>query len=255
MLVLCMVYLAVTRVQISIEWFRLFFMQEEYLMRRSRVVGFLMFTFIIIVGYLLSSLLSWNLDFVNWNVLSIICMIAASIYALIALKYNSYETKIELANAKSVDEELKPLYEEIRNKTNVASVEQKYAILQQCLKMKKIANSTRDNNLYRVSQRLEYVMSEALKITPQQSIAYFSKHKSGLDMEILSSIKSQIELRDFLVYFFNIYSYVSTNSIDIDSGKGSVDGIFELCDEIDKCFELTYEKARTIINNYVMKNP
>lgn len=166
MLVLCMVYLAVTKVQISIEWFRLFFMQEEYLMRRSRVVGFLMFTFIIIVGYQLSSLLSWNLDFGNWNVLSIICMIAASIYALIALKYNSYETKIELANAKSVDEELKPLYEEIRNKTNVASVEQKYAILQQCLKMKKIANSTRDNNLYRVSQRLEYVMSEALKITP-----------------------------------------------------------------------------------------
>jgi hypothetical protein len=52
--------------------------------------------------------------------------------------------------------------------------------------MKKIANSTRDNNLYRVSQRLEYVMSEALKITPQQSNAYFSKHKSGLDMEILS---------------------------------------------------------------------
>lgn len=52
--------------------------------------------------------------------------------------------------------------------------------------MKKIANSTRDNNLYRVSQRLEYVMSEALKITPQQSNAYFSKHKNGLDMEILS---------------------------------------------------------------------
>ena len=223
-------------------------------MRRSRVVGFLMFVFIIIVGYLLSSLLSWNLDFGKWNVLSIICMIAAAIYALLALKYNSNETKIELANAKSVDEEMKPLYEEIRNNTKTISVEQKYAILQQCLKMKKIANSARDNDLYRVSQRLEYVMSEALKITPHQTNAYFSKHKSGKDMEILSSIKSQIELRDFLVYFFNIYSYVSTNSIDIVSGKCNVHGVFDLCGEIDNSFGLTYEEARTIIRKYVNKN-
>ena len=53
------------------------------------------------------------------------------------------------------------------------------------------------------------------------------------------------------MHFFNIFSYVGTNSIDINSGKCNVHGIFDLCDEIDKCFELTYEEARTIINNYV----
>ena len=58
-------------------------------------------------------------------------MIAAFIYAIMALRYNSNETKVELANSRSIDEEMKPLYEKIQNVATAASVEQKYAILQQ----------------------------------------------------------------------------------------------------------------------------
>jgi len=57
-------------------------MQEEFLMRRSRVVGCAMFFIIVVFGYLLSSLISWDLNFRQWNLFSIIVMIAAVFYAL-----------------------------------------------------------------------------------------------------------------------------------------------------------------------------
>ncbi len=222
-------------------------MQEEFLMRRSRVVGCAMFFIIVVFGYLLSSLFSWDLNFRQWNLFSIIVMIAAVFYALLGLKYNSNETKIELANAKSLDEEMKPLYEEIRIKTKAASIEQKYAILYQCAKMKDFAYSLNDGEVYRISQRLEYVMSEALGINTSQARKFFKKHKNGLDMEILCTIRNNVDLRDYLIFFFNIYSHVSAGTLDFNGKPSSFTKIADLCNSIEECFGLTHDEARYII--------
>jgi Ca2+/Na+ antiporter len=221
--------------------------REKSLIKISRIVGFLMFFIIVIVAYLISSLISWDLNVCNWNLLSIFVMIAGAIYALLSLRYNSNETKIELDNARSIDGKMKPLYEEIRNKTKAASIEQKYAIIQQCAKMEDLAKSVNDDYVYRVSQRLEYVMSEALGISLYQAKDYFRKRNSGLDMEILSTIRNNVVLRDFLVYFFNLYSYVSAGTIDFDGGESSFSKIADLCTSIEKSFGLSHAEARNII--------
>ena len=228
--------------------------REESIMKRSRVIGCLMFLTIVIVGYLISSLFSWDFSFNKWNLLSKIVMIAAFIYAIMALRYNSNETKVELANSRSIDEEMKPLYEKIQNVVTAASVEQKYAILQQCAKMKNFAYSANDDYVYRVSQRLECVMSEALGVEVYQAKDYFSKRKTGLDMELLGTIRNDIDLRDFLIYFFNFYSHASAGTIDFNGGPSSFNKIADLCNSIERCFGLTHDEAHNIIEAQIDRN-
>ncbi len=228
--------------------------REESIIKRSRVVGCLMFLTIVIVGYLISSLFSWDFSFNKWNLLSKIVMIAAIIYAIMALRYNSNETKVELANSRSIDEEMKPLYKKIQKITKAASFEQKYAILQQCAKMKSFALSANDDYVYRISQRLECVMSEALGVEEYQAKDYFSKRKIGLDMEILCTIRNDMDLRDFLVYFFNFYCYYSAGTIDFNGRPSSFNKISDLCNSIDKCFGLTSEEAHNIIEAQIDRN-
>lgn len=217
---------------------------------RGGVIGLLMFLIIVIAGYLLSSLFSWSFAIGNWGIFSKIVFFLSIIYALISIKYNSKETQNEINNANDIDGEMLKAYDEIRFKTRYASSEQKLAILYQCTKMTKYAEKYNDNDLYRASQRMEYLMSEAMNVQSHDAIKFFNKKDTREDMEILSTIKENTELRDYLIFFFNIYSHVSSNTLDFNGGPSSFRPVSSLCSEIETALGVSHNERNAIILNY-----
>ena len=191
---------------------------------------------------------SWSFAIGNWGIFSKIVFFLSIIYALISIKYNSKETQNEINNANDIDGEMRKDYDEIRFKTRYASSEQKLAILYQCTKMTKYAEKYNDYDLYRASQRMEYLMSEAMNVQPHNAIKFFNKKDTREDMEILSTIKENTELRDLLIFFFNIYSRVST--LDFNGGPSSFRPVSSLCSEIETALGVSHDERNAIILNY-----
>ena len=66
-------------------------------------------------------------------------------------------------------------------------------------------------------------------------------------METLCTIRNNVELRDYLVYFFSSYSHVSAGTLDFDGKPSCFTKIVDLCNSIEECLGLTHDEAWNII--------
>lgn len=214
-------------------------------------VAIFMFLIIVGIGYLISSLLSLSINFEAWNFLSKIVMVLSSLYAICSLFYNFSKVKNDYRNFKIKVNWLQSLYDDVRRSTHTATKNQKYAILWQCMKMKDRTRGMIDKSMFRIADQLEVVMSKGMNIDTKSVRIFFKNKEREYDMNILSTISTNKELKDFIVRFFHIYIESSSNTFDFDDDREySFSLIANLYRQIEERLGVTKEYERELITNY-----
>jgi hypothetical protein len=208
-------------------------------MRRKKatiITGFTMPVFIILgVGipcYLICSLFSWNINFHEWNIFSniikwggviLIVYLCCHVLRLSKKDYDTYTIPRR---------ESQLFIEGIRLCFHKLSDKQKFAILKQCDRFRKLAELN-SGNIEETVIQMTNIMSKGLDMKLSNAVSFFQSTEMD-EYSILSQLKNDRDVSDMLVSFF----YGMTQVTSELNYKDDLDYSYEVASKnlYEKCY-------------------